>query len=79
MSVFYPAARAGKPSAGGWGRRGPGRTEAAFVRTRPTLRGAFTVGGSPFEQHACDRPRPRTSARRRSGYLTLVAAGASVD
>jgi hypothetical protein len=73
--VFYPAARAGNLAAAvgdGGVRAAP---EAAFVRTRPTLRGAFTVGSSPFKQHTCDRPKPTATVWRRSGFAVRARLG----
>jgi hypothetical protein len=49
----------------------------AFCDWRAT--GTVEETRQAFEQHACDHPKPEKSVRRRSGYVALVAASASVD
>jgi hypothetical protein len=46
----------------------------SFVATGP-----LEKAREAFEAHECDRPKPTTTVRRRSGYLALAAAGASAD
>jgi hypothetical protein len=46
----------------------------SFVATGP-----LEEAGRAFAEHECDRPKPTTTVLRRSGYLALVAADASVD
>jgi hypothetical protein len=46
----------------------------SFVATGP-----LEEARRAFAEHECDRPKPTTTVRRRSRYLALVAADASVD
>jgi hypothetical protein len=55
------------------------RVVASCALCEVEIRAPLEKAREAFEAHDCDQPKPTTTVRRRSGYLALAAAGASVD